>query len=100
MEERDRRHVSRRHLPIPRVARWPLDRRLARDAPRLAAGLAIALGLGWGFVPIVIRIYASGGSLAGAAAPWTIAAGSLLANALVAGVAVVALRDRRGGRRR
>lgn len=67
---------------------------LARLAPRLALGAAIALALGLGFVPIVIRIYGSGGSLAWVAAPWTIAAASMAANAVVVACAALALRGR------
>lgn len=67
---------------------------LARLAPRLALGAAIALALGLGFVPIVIRIYGSGGSLAGDIAPGTIAAASAAANVLVLACAALALRGR------
>jgi tetrahydromethanopterin S-methyltransferase subunit D len=71
---------------------------LARLAPRLALGVAIALGLGVGFVPTVIHIYNSGGSLAGWATPGAIAAFSLAVNAVLVTVAFLALRaaPRRG----
>ena len=68
---------------------------LARLAPRVALGVALALALGAGFSPLVIRVYGSGGSLAGVAGPWTIAAASLAANAIVLACAALALRDRR-----
>lgn len=60
----------------------------------LAAGTAIAAAITWGFVPTVIRIYASGGSLAGAVDPGAVAVASLLANVTVFTLAAVALRRR------
>jgi hypothetical protein len=97
MDEPVRARAPHHHLR-PRLALLdgPAGRRLARHAPRLAAGLVIAAALAWGFVPTVIRIYGPGGSLAGAVEPWMIAAGSVLANALVAALAVAALVPRRG----
>lgn len=73
---------------------------LARLAPRLALGAAIALALGVGFVPLVIRFYSSGGSLAGIGPPWSILAASIGANALVLASAALALGRGHGVRSR
>ncbi len=86
------RHLSiRRGLHRTRAVGRPLG----RDARRLALGVAMAIGLGWGFVPTVIRLYGSGGSLAGAVLPWMVVAASIVANAVVLGLAALALRGRR-----
>ncbi len=83
------RHLSiRRGLLRPRAVGRPLG----RDARRLALGVAMAAGLGWGFVPTVIRLYGSGGSLADAVLPWMVVAASIVANAVVLVLAALALR--------
>lgn len=103
MDEPVRAHAPHRHL-VSAFARprRHTTRQLARSAPRLASGLVVAIVLGGAFVPTVIRIYGSGGSLAAADVPGMVAVGSLLANALLLALAVAALargRDHGAGAR-
>jgi hypothetical protein len=90
----DPARAPHRHLSIPRGLHRlrAVGRPLDRNARRLAVGIAMAAGIGWGFVPTVIRLYGSGGSLADAVVPWMVAAASVVANAVVLAFAALALR--------